>query len=242
MTKIRIVLLLLALVCAVALAGGLASTGSSASARSTQAGGGIDPRSAGFEIALGEWALTPEARAIRPGRVTFVIRNRGKFRHGFEIEIRRLDERHGDHDADDDEKSDKVYPGQKTTLTMDLAPGVYEIECFISHHDEMGMRGLLEVREDAPLVPRRQTSGRSTVEIAGFAFKPAALRTTAGTVVTWRNADAAPHTASGKAFSSPRLGKGGTFRHRFAKPGTYAYVCAVHPSMRGSVVVTGGAK
>ena len=37
----------------------------------------VDPRAGGLEIALGEWALTPEALVIRPGRVTFVIRNRG---------------------------------------------------------------------------------------------------------------------------------------------------------------------
>lgn len=31
---------------------------------------------------LGEWAVTPEAAAIRPGRVTFVIHNRGTMGHG----------------------------------------------------------------------------------------------------------------------------------------------------------------
>jgi plastocyanin len=107
----------------------------------------------------------------------------------------------------------------------------------------MGMRGRLEVREDAPLVAPRRATTRSTVDIAGFAYKPATLRTTVGSVVTWRNLDAAPHTATGRQFSSPQLRKGGTFRHRFTRAGTYAYVCALHPGMHGKVIVAprGGA-
>src|SRR3990170_1504415 len=50
-----------------------------------------DPREGGLEVALGEWALTLEAQAIRPGRVTFVIVNRGTVPHGFEIEAERRD-------------------------------------------------------------------------------------------------------------------------------------------------------
>ena len=241
MTMMRISLLLLVLVGAAALGGGLGSAGSASGTSQTRTlatdAGGVDPRAGGFEIALGEWALSPEARAIRPGRVTFVIRNRGRFTHGFEIEIRRVD---GDHDEDDAETAE-LRPGEKTTLTMNLAPGLYEIECFVEDHDEMGMRGRLEVRENAPLLvaPRRATT-RSTVTIAGFAFKPATLETTAGTTVTWRNADTAPHTATGKQFSSPQLRRDASFRHRFTRAGTYTYLCALHPGMRGKVIVARG--
>ena len=101
------------------------------------------------------------------------------------------------------------------------------------------MRGVLEVREDAPLVAPASAGTRSTVAIQSFAFKPATLRTTAGTVVTWRNLDPAPHTASAEQFSSPQLRKGATYRRRFARPGTYSYLCALHPGMRGKVVVAG---
>jgi plastocyanin len=210
---------------------------------------GIDPRSGGFEIALGEWTLSPEAPAIRPGAVTLVIRNRGKFRHGLELELRRLDDRHGgDHEVhhgddrdDEDVKSIRLSPGAVTRLTLNLSPGVYELECFVSHHDDLGMRGVLEVRDDAPLV-KPPTVSRSTVEISGFAFKPATLRTTVGTTVTWRNADAAPHTATASQFSSPQLGKGASYRRKFTQPGTYSYLCAVHPGMRGKVIVAKGAR
>jgi plastocyanin len=200
--------------------------------------GGVDPRAGGFEVALGEWAISLEAPAIRPGPVTFVIRNRGTLRHGLELELRRVDGR--DDDADDDAKSIKLFPGGATRMTLRLAPGVYELECFISHHDELGMRGVLQVRADAPLLKPPAAPASATVAISGFAFKPATLRTTVGKTVTWRNADAAPHTATGQAFSSPQLGKGGSFKRRFTRAGTYAYICALHPEMRGKVVVGAG--
>ena len=216
-----------------------------AAAGRSGAAGVIDPRSGGFEVGLGEWAVSPEAPAIRPGSVTFVIRNRGKFRHGLELEIRRVDDRHGgdrhgDDHADDDAKSIRLSPGEATRMTLNLAPGVYTIECFVSHHDEMGMRGVLEVRADAPLA-KPPAPSRSAVEISGFAFKPATLKTTVGKTVTWRNADAAPHTATASQFSSPQLGKGASYRRTFTQAGTYTYLCALHPGMRGKVIVAGGA-
>ena len=245
MNKVHLLLLVLA---SAAVGGGLA-TGPEADARESgslrtsgtkaASAGGIDPRSGGFEIALGEWALSPEAKAIRPGPVTIVVRNRGKFRHGLELEIRRVDDRQDGHGSDDDAKSIRLLPGQATRMTVDLAPGVYEIECFVSHHDELGMRGLLEVRVDAPFL-KPPARSQAAVEISGFAFKPATLRTTVGKTVTWRNADAAPHTATASAFSSPQLGKGATYRRRFARAGTFSYLCALHPGMRGKVVVAAG--
>jgi plastocyanin len=266
MTKLHVLLVVLGLASAAAVTGGgLAAAGAPAGAGAAAApghahapaqqhragaprvvrAGGVDPRAGGFEIGLGEWALTPEARAIRPGRVTFVIRNRGRLVHGFEIEIRRRDDDHGSHrghggDDDDGYKAESIElrPGQSTRMTLDLRPGVYEIECSVSNHDDMGMRGVLEVRANAPLVaPRPAAANGSTVAITGFAFKPARLNVKAGTVVTWRNSDPAPHTATGKGFSSPQLAKGGTYRRRFTQPGTYAYLCALHPGMRGTVVV-----
>ena len=241
MTKSRLILLLLA--SAAVLGGGLAlkssTSAQAAVAPAAISAAGIDPRAGGLEIALGEWAISPEAKAIRPGPVTLVISNRGKFRHGLELEVRRIDDDRDDDRGDDDAKSMKLSPGQSTRMTLDLAPGVYEIECFISHHDERGMRGVLEVREDAPLQPVVKPAGM-TVAISGFAFKPATLKTTVGKTVTWRNTDAAPHTATAAQFSSPQLAKGASYKRRFTRAGTYTYLCALHPGMKGTIVVGGG--
>jgi plastocyanin len=39
---------------------------------------------------------------------------------------------------------------------------------------------------------------------------------------------------------SQPLQNGDTFTYVFAQPGTYSYLCTIHPCMRGMVVVTAG--
>jgi plastocyanin len=200
----------------------------------------VDPRAGGLEVGLGEWGLGLEAKAIRPGRVTLVITNRGKLVHGLEIEPVRDRSRRGrdrDRDRDDlDRETERLAPGQTVRMTLDLAPGVYKVECFVSDHDDMGMEALLTVRADAPLVaaPKAATN---TVQITNFVFKPAVLTTTAGATVRWRNVDPVPHTATGSAFDSKLLNRNGTYARRFTTAGTYSYICALHPAMKGKVVV-----
>jgi plastocyanin len=237
-TTSRLRILAAAAVVSVAAAALVLSTSQSApAAASAAAAAGIDPRAGGLQVALGEWSVGLEAKAIRPGRVTLVITNRGKQTHGFEVEAARSRDG-GDDDNDLDAETDKLRPGETTRLTLDLAPGVYEIECFVSHHDDMGMVARLVVSADAPLVvpPKAPVN---TVQILNFAFKPAVLTTKVGSTVRWRNQDPAQHTATARndAFGSKLLGRGGTYARKFTAPGTYAYICALHPSMTGKVVV-----
>ncbi len=195
-----------------------------------------DPRSGGLEVALGEWSVGLEAKAIRPGRVTFVVSNRGKVVHGFEIGSA------GSHDGDDDDdvklETGRLRPGESTRLTLNLVPGVYEVECFVGHHDDMGMVATLTVRADAPLVSAAKAP-TNTVQIKNFAFKPALLTAKVGATVRWHNQDPAPHTATARnrSFDSKTLNRGGSYARRFTRPGTYAFICALHPQMTGKIVV-----
>jgi plastocyanin len=79
----------------------------------------------------------------------------------------------------------------------------------------------------------------STVSIASFSFQPAALTVPVGTTVTWTNNDSASHTvtADDGSFKSGTLGNGGTFSQTFATAGTFAYHCAFHSSMTGTITV-----
>lgn len=198
----------------------------------------IDPRSGGFEVVLGEWAVTPEAPAIRPGKVTFVVHNRGTMGHGYEMELEGDSSGPGSGDLFKAE-SEVVRPGESTKLTLTLPPGLYEIECLVDGHDDMGMEGVLEVRAGAPLVkvPAEERPGR--ISIADFAFEPATAEVPAGTEVVWRNADPAEHTVTSVDgdFGSDVLASGDDFSHRFDEPGTYRYQCAIHPEMKGKVKV-----
>lgn len=75
------------------------------------------------------------------------------------------------------------------------------------------------------------------VDVAGFRYQPATVTLAAGGTVTWTNRDSAPHTVTGDGFDSGTLEDEATYAHTFPTPGTYAYRCAFHGSMRGTVVV-----
>jgi plastocyanin len=201
--------------------------------------GSVDPRAGGVTIALGEWSVVPEAPAIRPGRVTFVVTNRGEVVHGFRIKQERDGGKGGDRV---EARGISLRPGQTGRLTMTLPAGTYSIECFVEGHDDLGMERVFRVGADAPLVaPTPRAPGGTAVRIESFAFRPGTLRTKVGATVKWTNTDPAPHTVtstSGAPLSSPQLGKGRSFTHRFDRAGTFAYLCAIHPAMKGRVIVS----
>lgn len=196
----------------------------------------VDPRSDGLDVGFGEWAVVPEASVIRPGKVTFVVRNGGTLTHGFELE--RED---GDGEDEFEVEGPEFGGGDTVEITATLRPGTYELYCYVADHEDRGMVTQLVVSEDAPLQtasPTPQPGGQ--VVISGFAFAPPDLPVATGTEVTWRNQDPAEHTVTADAglFGSDPLAQGQQFSTRIETPGTYAYFCAIHPSMRGTIEVT----
>jgi plastocyanin len=198
----------------------------------------VDPREDGLEIVLGEWAVTPEAPAIRPGRVTFVVRNRGTMAHGFEMELEGDSSGQGSGDLFKAE-GELIEPGERARMTVTLGPGLYEIECLVDGHDDMGMEGVLDVRADAPFAAEEAPRHPGRISIAEFAFQPSRTVVDAGSEVVWANDDPAGHTVTSIEgdFGSDTLETGESFSHRFDEPGTYEYRCAIHPEMTGRVTV-----
>jgi plastocyanin len=80
----------------------------------------------------------------------------------------------------------------------------------------------------------------TNITIVNFAFNPATITVTKGSTVKWTNQDEAPHTVTsdGSYWDSGELNKGLSFNHTFNQTGTFTYHCAVHPSMKGTIVVT----
>jgi amicyanin len=78
------------------------------------------------------------------------------------------------------------------------------------------------------------------VKITKFTFAPAVITVVAGTQVTWTNEDAIPHDvyAPPVGLQSPVLNQNDVYTHTFSKPGTYHYICSIHPFMHGTVLVT----
>ena len=75
------------------------------------------------------------------------------------------------------------------------------------------------------------------VTIANFAFAPGTITVTPGTTVTWTNNDSATHTATGTGFDTGSIAPGASAAFTFTTAGSFAYHCAIHPAMTGSVVV-----
>lgn len=83
--------------------------------------------------------------------------------------------------------------------------------------------------------------GASVVAIVDFAFVEQTIEVPAGTTVEWVNDDSFDHTvvADDGSFESETMASGDTFSFTFDTPGEYPYICGIHPSMLGTVVVTG---
>ncbi len=82
-------------------------------------------------------------------------------------------------------------------------------------------------------------TGRGEVTIEDFRFEPTVLNVTPGTVVTWMNQDAAPHTATAQdgSFDTGTLGKTQVSSITFDNPGDYPYYCKLHWNMKGRISV-----
>jgi plastocyanin len=71
-------------------------------------------------------------------------------------------------------------------------------------------------------------------------FLPHTVTINAGDRVTWVNDDDVAHDAVGNGWSTSILQQYDQDSVRFNRAGTYRYICSIHPTLRGTVVVRGG--
>lgn len=92
----------------------------------------------------------------------------------------------------------------------------------------------------APVAPAAQQPAAAdvSVSIANFSFVPASITVSAGQSVTFTNNDSARHTTTSSAWDSGDIQPGGTFTLTApSQPGTFQYLCSIHPFMTGTLVV-----
>ncbi|TWP52939.1 copper-binding protein [Lentzea tibetensis] len=75
------------------------------------------------------------------------------------------------------------------------------------------------------------------IPIAQYSYMPPAMTVRVGDVVTWTNQDQAPHDVAAGTFRSPMLETGQSWSYTFTQPGTFDYVCSIHPDMRARITV-----
>ena len=107
----------------------------------------------------------------------------------------------------------------------------------------LARRGLLRATGVALIAlaaPRARAEDRA-VTIDNFVFTPPTLTVPKGTKVTWTNRDDIPHVVVCPATKarSPALDTGDSYSFTFAQTGTFNYYCGMHPTMKGSIVVSG---
>ena len=84
------------------------------------------------------------------------------------------------------------------------------------------------------------TAGK-TVSIKSTGFAPKAVTIAGGDTVTWKNVDTVNHqvVANNGAFASGQIAPNRIYAKRLDTPGTYGYHDALHPTLKGTVKVTG---
>ena len=84
-------------------------------------------------------------------------------------------------------------------------------------------------------------AANKTVNITSTAFKPKTVTINGGDTVTWKNVDTVNHqvVANSGAFASGQIAPNRTYAKRIDTPGTYNYHDALHPTLKGTVKVTG---
>ena len=79
----------------------------------------------------------------------------------------------------------------------------------------------------------------AAIAMDGTTFTPETITVKVGDTVTWINKDPFPHDISCRRRPSvgrPRTGR--RWQFHAAKPGTFPYVCTLHPGMKGTLIVT----
>ena len=77
-------------------------------------------------------AFSPKEVTVAAGTITITFQNTGSIEHSFIIDELGV-------------KSEKVQPGQSSTVTFEAQPGTYTFYCDVPGHKEAGMIGTLTV-------------------------------------------------------------------------------------------------
>lgn len=128
MKKVTIFLMLLGL--ALAACGGGDETPASTSTPAPSAGG----EGQKFTVDLNEWEIAPKDLQAKAGKISFDLKNTGKFPHSLAIDVNGTKQ-----------ESKQLKGGETTTWEVDLKAGTYKTWCPVGNHESRGMVGELVV-------------------------------------------------------------------------------------------------
>ena len=106
----------------------------------------------GVSVVLDEWKLTPSRATVRPGRITFVVRNDGSMPHEFVVlrtdrAAKGLPIRGGKAvEVGRRGKLSQMASGASKRLSLRLGSGKYVLICNLLGHYQAGQAATLRVR------------------------------------------------------------------------------------------------
>jgi hypothetical protein len=115
--------------------------------------------------------------------------------------------------------------------------------CFQCHKPHAGQDFVISLASLKGTPPGQMAAlrpGPGIVSIANFLFGPEQISVAAGTPITWLNTDGSPHQVTIRGAKPQRtavLLKGQSASLTVAEPGTYDYICGLHPNMKGKIEV-----
>ena len=184
---------------------------------------------------------------LDPGKITIAPGQRVTWRND-DDERHRIRSLSGPAEFD----SGNLEPGQEFRVTL-TKPGRYE---YYDHRNDELTRyyGTVVVKDGGggddpdgpsdpgdPSDPGAAAPTRATIAIGDRVFRPGNVTIAAGGSVTFQNNDDRDHTATGSSgsFDTGALSPGESARESFSQPGTFPFLCLIHPEMKGTVTVTG---
>lgn len=97
---------------------------------STASSGGTPKNAALVHVTLNEMSFQLDAVPTNAGTITFVVTNEGSIKHDFVLTGNGVNV-----------QTVKLGPGETERLTVELAPGTYNLVCSLPGHSLLGMKG-----------------------------------------------------------------------------------------------------
>jgi plastocyanin len=119
-----------------------------------------------------------------------------------------------------------------------MIPATYAVEISGQRRLAIGAAMVLLVAAAIGFAVPADAATTHTVAMDGTRFIPETLTVKRGDRVVWVNKDPFPHTATAAGtFDSRSVAAGASWTYVPRKSGEFAYVCVLHPGMKGTLVV-----
>jgi plastocyanin len=131
-----------------------------------------------------------------------------------------------------------AFTGMPSFRSANSDEQIWRLVAFVRHVPQLTEADLAPAQVAAPSAAP-PADHKLTIAVDGTAFQLGDVTVAVGDTITWVNKDPFPHNVTSKdgGFRSKDLDPDESFRFTAKKPGTYHYVCTLHPTMAAVIHV-----